>query len=97
MTLVYLPEAQEDILEAVTYYHKCEEGLAAKFYSQLKVAENEILENPEFWRPIGEGFRRKLLNRFRYGIVYHQIDNDTLEVVAVMHQSREPNTWRERT
>lgn len=96
MTLVYLPEAQEDVLEAVAYYHKCEEGLAAKFYHQLKVAENEILENPELWRPLGGGFRRKLLNRFSYGVVYHRIDQDTLEVVAVMHHRREPNTWKGR-
>lgn len=96
MNLFYLPEAREDVLAAVSYYYKCEEGLAAKFYDQLKRAENEIIENPEFWRPMGEGFRRKLLNRFRHGIIYHLLPDDTIEVVAVVHQSSRPNAWKER-
>lgn len=96
MKLVYLPEARDDVLDAVSYYHECEEGLAAAFYRQLKLAEVEILENPELWRPMGNGYRRKLLNRFRYGIIYRSMPDEVIEVVAVMHQSREPNTWRQR-
>ena len=97
MRLVYLPEAREDVLDVVTYYSQLDDkGLASKFYYQLKLAENEILENPELWRPMGDGYRRKLLNRFRYGIIYHPVDVDILEVVAVIHQSREPDTWKKR-
>jgi len=31
MRLVYLSEARIEVLEAVTYYHSCQEGLAADF------------------------------------------------------------------
>jgi plasmid stabilization system protein ParE len=96
MRLVYVPEARFDVLNAVTHYESCEEGLAAEFYAELKKAEGEILEWPEFWGAMGEGYRRKLLKRFPYGIVYHELDQDTLEVVAVMHQKQKPDHWRDR-
>jgi hypothetical protein len=44
MRLVYLSEAQLEVLEAVTYYHSCQEGLAADFYRQLQKAERNTAE-----------------------------------------------------
>jgi len=96
MKLVYLPEARIEVLAAVTYYHSCADRLAADFFRHLQKAEHEILEWPEFWRPVGGGFRRKLLERFPYAMIYHQLPEDVLEVVAVMHQKRRPDYWRKR-
>ena len=96
--LVYLPEARLEVLEAVTYYHDCcPEGLAAEFYRELNRAEEQILMQPEFWRPVGERHRRKLLNRFPYGLVYHPLGDGVLEVVALTHLSRKPGYWHGRS
>ena len=96
MKLVYLPEAREDLLEAVSYYHSCEEGLAADFYQEFEKSERDIKEWPVFWGRVEGGCRRKLLNRFPYGIVYHQIEEEFWEVVAVYHLREEPGRWRGR-
>ena len=32
--------------------------------------------------------------RIAYGLVYHPVADDTLEIVTDMHVHREPNYWR---
>jgi hypothetical protein len=46
---------------------------------------------------MGGGFRRKLLSRFPYGLLYHCPEPDWIKVVAVMHLHRKPDYWRDRT
>lgn len=94
--LVYLPEARLEVLEAVTYYHSCQDGLAVDFYRQFQKAEREVIEWPEFWKPVGDGYRRKNLERFPYAIIYHLLPEGVVEVVAVIHQMRKPGYWQER-
>jgi len=96
MRLAYLPEARLEVIEAVTYYHSCQESLAADFFDELKKVEREIIEWPEFWKQVGDGYRRRNLDRFPYAIIYHQLPSDVLEVVAVIHQKRNPVYWEER-
>ena len=53
------------------YYHSCQEGLAADYYRQLQKAEREIIQWPEFWKQVGDGYRRRNLERFPYAMIYH--------------------------
>ena len=96
MKLVYLPEARLEVLEAVTYDHSCQEGLAANFYRQLQKPEHEIIQWPDLWKQFGGGYRRRNLDRFPYAIIYHGLLDNVLEVVAVIHQMRKPSYWEER-
>ncbi|MCZ6674550.1 MAG: type II toxin-antitoxin system RelE/ParE family toxin [Verrucomicrobia bacterium] len=47
------------------------------------------------YRIIQGAFRRHLLARFPYGIIY-RIDDDVIYVVAVMHLKRNPGYWKNR-
>ena len=96
MKLVYLLEARIELLDAVSYYHSCAPGLAADFSRELERAENDLLSQPEAWKLVGGGYRRKLLRRYPYGLVYHQLGEDLLEVVAVTHLTRRPEYWKDR-
>ena len=99
MNLVYLPEARLEVLAAVSYYYECdgeENSLASDFHRELQKAEHDILDLPDFWGSVGKGFRHKLMKRFPFGVIYHQLDKQTIEVVAVAHQKRRPNYWTER-
>ena len=99
MRVVYLPEAREELLAAVEFYLDCEDGedgLATDFYRELQKAVRDIIEAPELWGSIGKGFRRKLMHRFPFGVIYHLIDADVIEIVAVAHQKRRPGYWSKR-
>ena len=96
MRLTYIEEARVELLDTAAYYQRCRKGLGRQFAQEVEVAEDAILANPEAWRDVGDGFRRKLLQRFPYGLVYHFPEPDWIEIVAVMHLHRQPDYWRDR-
>ncbi len=92
----FLLEAELEILEAATFYHERSEDIAAAFFTQFKKARDEIAAFPEFWKPIGGGYRRKLLERFPYGIIY-RVAGDKILIVALAHTRRHPEYWWNRS
>ena len=95
MIIRHLLEAELEILEAVEFYQKRAGSIAAYFFSEFKKAREEIAAFPEFWKPIGKDYRRKLVSRYPYGIIY-RIKGEVIEIVALAHTSRKPDYWRER-
>ncbi len=96
MRFSYTEEARQELLEAVAWYEECQPGLGRQFDAEVQTAEDAILLHPEAWSHVGGRFRRKLLHRFPYAVIYHQPAPDWLEIVAVMHQHRQPDYWRRR-
>jgi plasmid stabilization system protein ParE len=96
MRLTYLEEARAELLHAIAWYEERKAGLGRQFDEQVQTAEDSILRHPKAWGRAGGGYRRKLLTRFPYALVFHEPGPGWIEVVAVMHQHREPDYWRER-
>jgi len=96
MRLTYIEEAREELLEAIAWYEECQPGLGRQFDREIQSAEDAILLHPEAWSKVDGNFRRKLLHRFPYAVIYHEPEPDWLEIVAVMHQHRQPDYWRTR-
>jgi plasmid stabilization system protein ParE len=94
-TLIYDPLALLEIRDAAAYYNECREGLGRAFLEEIEKDMRRLAVNPLLYRNIGSGFRRCLVKRFPYGIIY-RIDNDTIFIAAVMHLKREPGYWKER-
>jgi hypothetical protein len=95
MRLTYLEEARFEYLEAAAYYEKCQTGLGLRFSLEMESAETEILHRPFLCRDLGKGIRRKMLNRFPYGLLFHLPEPGWIEIIAVMHLHREPGYWSE--
>ena len=95
MTVHHLLEAELEILDAVAFYKERAGDIAADFYAEFQKARVEIAAFPEFWKPVGGGYRRKLLERYLYGIIY-RIEGKEILVVALAHTSRQPEYWRSR-
>ncbi len=94
-TLIYDPLALFEIRDAASYYEECREGLGRAFLVEIERDTQRLAANPLLYRSIGGGFRRCLVKRFPYGIIY-RIDNDTIFIAAVMHLKREPGYWKKR-
>lgn len=90
--LVYAVEAREEIVETARYYENCKSGLGRAFLEELESAVQVIQENPLRWRRIKGVFRRYLLRKFPYGIIY-SFEEEEIFVAAVMHQRRRPGYW----
>lgn len=89
------PEARDDIREARLWYDEQRAGLGKDFVQEVETALGAIRSNPARFSPIYRHFRRALLHRFPYGIVF-AVSDDTVQVVACLHARRDPDTWLHR-
>lgn len=87
------PEAQINIREAAIWYEQRETGLGHRFAAEIRQSLRSITKTPLRFPLIENGVRRLLLHRFPYA-VYFIVDGDSVVILAVLHQHREPETWR---
>lgn len=90
------PEAEKDIYEAAFWYEKQRLRLGHDFLDAAEKTFKLIAEHPLLYPVVHRSTRRALLSRFPFG-VYFQIEGENMTVIAVLHASRSPERWRERT
>jgi len=95
MRVLFRPEARDDVLRARDWYARQAVGLGDEFVRALEAAVAIAQRSPEASPKIVGDFRRVLLRRFPYSLVY-QLQGDTLVVLACFHQRRNPRTLSDR-
>ena len=95
MTLVFHPEALNELIEAADFYEGRRPGLGTEFESAVRSAFDVIQEHPLRWPLHRADVRRYRLKRFPFAILY-RASSQTLIVIAIMHLSRRPGYWTER-
>jgi plasmid stabilization system protein ParE len=90
-----LPPAEEEMTEAALYYDAARSGFGDAFLDDIRHAIDTIRERPHLGVAIAYGFRRALLRRFPFSLIY-AVGAEEIIVVAVAHQRRSPNYWRAR-
>jgi plasmid stabilization system protein ParE len=93
--LVIAPEAELDITEAYVWYESRRVGLGEEFLGAVDAGVEIIRRQPEMYAPIHEGYRRCLIRRFPYAVLY-ECTQKRVTIYAVFHTSREPNQWHQR-
>ena len=91
----YLPGAREDLNKAAAFYEASVPGLGDAFLDDVERAIDHIRENPRIGAPIGRAFRRAVLRRFPFTVVYAE-RGDEIVIVAIAHDRRRPEYWRGR-
>jgi plasmid stabilization system protein ParE len=94
MNLTFSSVAEAEIRGAADYYEEQEAGLGLRFVEELNRAVAFILQFPNAWSPISKRSRRCLMRRFPYNVIY-SIQDDTITIVTVVHQLRDPERWQE--
>jgi len=89
------PEARFELLESISYYEGCQEGLGGRFFDAIDQAVQKVVRYPDRWRKFDGDVRRCLVRVFPYVLLY-TIESDSVLIVAVMHCSREPGYWKDR-
>lgn len=95
MDIIFLQPARSELMAAISYYNEQSEGLGFEFASEINRTLERIVQYPEAWPKLSKRTRRCRTNRFPYGLIY-QVREDTCLIVAVMHLSRNPDTWKSR-
>lgn len=95
MPVRFLAAAVREMAEAAQWYQERTPGMGEAFLEQAKATAEFVAAFPESGEELPKGYRRKLLRRFPYAIVY-TIDPGELVVHAVAHLSRRPGYWLRR-
>jgi plasmid stabilization system protein ParE len=93
--LVVRSEAQLDAEEAAFWYDSQQLGLGDRFMEELDQLLTRVADSPRQFPELGLGARRGLMHRFPYA-VYFLAEEDSGVVIAILHQSRNPSTWKLR-
>ena len=95
MNILLLDAAQFELDEAIEWYTNEAPGLGDALLVETLKAFKLIAQFPHAWHPLSAQARRCRLNRFPYSVIYAVEANEVL-VIAIAHQHRKPNYWRDR-
>lgn len=96
MIVEYDDETIAEAMEAAAWYERRQDGLVRRFLGKWKEAERRMAADPELNRTFQSDYRRCRFDVFPYALIYRIASEDTIQVIAVMHQSRSPEYWKKR-
>ena len=92
------PDARAELLDAATYYEEQADGLGGQFVDEAQRVLGLLSETPGIGAPVSghDALRRWQLRRFPYYVIYRP-EVDSLVVLAVAHDRRQPRDWSVRS
>lgn len=88
--------ARAEMEESARYYEGECVGLGGEFLDAIERAIGLLKKHPEAAPVVSDGLRRKLLDRFPYGLIY-AIEDETVFILAVANLRRRPFYWKGRS
>ena len=95
MTFRFLPAAQAELLDGISYYSAIGAELGFRFEQALAHAVRSAVAHPDRGAPRSKNTRRCLVKGFPFGVIYRANEAEVL-VVAVAHQRKRPKYWAQR-
>lgn len=95
--LIIHPEVGPEVIEAVNWYRKIDPELAARFLEEVYASMEHARRTPLHYRIFDDPYRRVLCETFPYRVIFEIIEDwQAVHVVAVLHQKRHPQQWKDR-
>ena len=95
MTFRFLPPAEAELLDGISYYSAIRPELGSRFELAVAEAVRSAVAHPERGAPRSKSTRRWLVKSFPFGIIYRASESGVL-IVAVAHQRKNPEYWADR-
>lgn len=94
--LIINPFAEQDLKDTKNWYDLQKEKLSIEFIEEVDILFKRIINNP-FQFPVTKKnkIRKALVKRFPFSVLFY-IEEDIINVFAVFHTYRNPNTWKKR-
>ena len=81
--------------EASVFYEAAAPNLGVDFLDDVQRGVDLLRAHPAIGQSVGSGLARILLRRFPFCLIY-AVEVDAILIIAVAHQRRQPDYWRER-
>ncbi len=92
MKVIFLPQAQKELSEAIAFYEHQFKGLKTLFSQELFESIDLVCAFPNAWHLITKHTRKCPLRKFPYMILYGIIDG-LVVISSIAHQHRHPNSY----
>ena len=93
--ITFLSVAEKEQVEAAQYYDEQQPGLGRDFLDAMREGSAVIQRDPELWAYCEKPVRSYRVQPFPYRLLYRELP-DRIQIVAVMHLSRQPGYWKDR-
>ncbi|HLP90925.1 MAG TPA: type II toxin-antitoxin system RelE/ParE family toxin [Nostocaceae cyanobacterium] len=87
--------AEEDIDAAAQWYAEQNPELALEFLDAVNSVFERLTQFPLSCPEIKSNIRRTLTNKFPF-CVYYSVNENYINILAVLHIRRSPDTWQQR-
>jgi plasmid stabilization system protein ParE len=87
--------ARRERYEAVRFYQARSPAAAKRFTNELRRTFTQLERYPMSGSVVFGDIRHAQLHDFPFSIVYG-LTQDVVDVIAIAHDSRDPNYWRDR-
>jgi addiction module RelE/StbE family toxin len=88
-------DAEKDFDKSYEYYTSESEHIAEAFYNIVNKGFEKIGQNPMANPKVYKDIRKYLVKKFPF-IIYYQVKELIIMVVAIFHTSRNPEIWQKR-
>jgi toxin ParE1/3/4 len=88
-------EAEIDFDNSYNYYFEERHKVADAFFKRINMSFEDIKQNPFAFPVAYKNIRKYVVKKFPF-VIYYQIVNSTIKVIAIFHTSRNPEIWNER-
>jgi plasmid stabilization system protein ParE len=95
LPVVWIPQANEDLLEAREWYDNMRPRLGERFALAVDATVDAIAEGPLQFQVVYRNRRRAGVRRFPYGIFF-EVQEHRIVVIACFHGRRNPRRWQSR-
>lgn len=87
--------AELELTDARGFYDELVYGLGKKFILEVEYIVNRIKTNPLEFPICYNNFRKALLRKFPYSVIF-RIDDESIYILAIAHQKRKPKYFAKR-
>ncbi len=95
LPVVWIPEANADLKQALAWYENIHPDLGVRFALAVEAAVEAIAENPLRFQVVHKRLRRAGIRRFPYGIFF-DVETHRIVMIACFHGKRNPKHWQLR-
>lgn len=95
LPVILRAQAESDIQNIYDEMELAQEGLGIRFVGRVRELLKRIESMPTLYGLIWEDVRAARIKKFRH-LVYYVVFDDHVEVLAVMHGSRDATAWKAR-
>ena len=95
LDLILLADAKDDLDEAYNWYEFNEIGLDDRFLNCIQDGLSLIRQHPEIFPACASNFRRALISKFPFEIIYKN-EGNRIVIYSVFNCSQNPQKWKSR-